>query len=399
MSVPPRGDTLHKIFCFLALPCCLVFAGCADRSSSPAPAASPVATVNSEKAASASPVGSHLSVPRLEPNPVVWLADRRDAETMPPAREEAQGWLSLADQLKASKKFADAEKAYQQAMTADPTWAYPAYQLACNYELWGQHDRAVTTYAHAMDLGFDDFPTALVDDELGQIRDGADFPKTLAAIRQRYLESSASRAGQPIAIRPSGEQPASGWPMMMMLHGYGDTNLNYLDFAQDWADLGFVAVAVPGSVPARSGHYQWAMESTEPTDQDLQAIMKSPLFDGLVNRDQVFLLGFSQGALHAMLLAAEQPDRYAGVVSLSPGGSLAGRLAPPPLNTTQRPGRCYFIHGEEEPHAPYVRIWSQACQDSGWKFASATHPGGHHFPEDWDAMQPKIAAFLKESLP
>lgn len=206
--------------------------------------------------------------------------------------------------------------------------------------------------------------------------------------------SSSTRVGQAIAIRPSGKRPAAGWPMILLLHGYGDSNLSYVDFARDWAELGFVAVAVPGSVPARNGHFLWSLESTEPTHQDLQAIIRSPLFGSLVNRDQVFLLGFSQGALHAMLLAAEQPDLYAGVVALSPGGSLADRLDPPPLNRNQRPGRIVFIHGTEEPPAPYVRIWSSACQSAGWKFDSKTHPGGHHFPEDWDEMQAKVATFL-----
>ena len=108
------------------------------------------------------------------------------------------------------------------------------------------------------------------------------------------------------------------------------------------------------------------------------------------------LLGFSQGALHALLLAAEQPGLYAGVVALSPGGSLAERLVPPPLNQNQRPGRVVFIHGSQEPHAPYVRIWSDACQAAGWKFDGRTHPGSHHFPENWEEMQPEIAAFLTD---
>lgn len=337
-----------------------------------------------------------LSVPRLDPNPVVWVEDSREVEEVPPAREEAQALMSRADRLKSAEEFAEAEKAYREAMEADPTWAYPAYQLACNYELWNQHDRALTQYMVAVELGFDDFPTALSDNELGRIRDRPDFQSTLAVIRQRYLDSSATRVGQPLAIRPRSTKPSAGWPVILLLHGFGDTNLSYLDFAVDWAELGFVAVAVPGSVPSRGGRYQWAMESTEPTHQDLQAIIKSPLFDDLVNRDRVFLLGFSQGALHAMLLTAEQPDLYAGVVALSPGGSLSTRLVPPSLNRNQRPARCVLIHGTQEPHGPLVPIWSQACQSAGWKFDSKTHPGGHHFPDDWDQMQPKIAKFLTD---
>jgi predicted esterase len=106
------------------------------------------------------------------------------------------------------------------------------------------------------------------------------------------------------------------------------------------------------------------------------------------------VLGFSQGALHAMLIAAEHPNTYAGVVALSPGGSLARRLADPPLNRDERAARCAFIHGEQEPHAPYVEIWDIACSKAGWKFYTATHPGGHQFPDNWPELQPEIATFL-----
>jgi len=373
--------------------------GCGGSASSPpagvvrtgAPAGAPVG------AAAAQPAEKlpELSVPRLAPKPVIWREDWKEEEDeLPPARIEAKDLTRRADRLKSAGEYAEAEKFYQQAMTADATWAYPPYQLACNYELSGQHDRAVTEYMKAMTLGFDDFPTALADDELGRIREESNFHSTLLAIRQRYLASGETRVGQPIAFHALSAKPPQGWPMMMLLHGYGDTNISYLDHAHEWAQLGFVAVAVPGSVPASDGRYQWAMDSTEPTHQDLQAIINSPSFDGLVNREQVFLLGFSQGALHAMLLTAEHPGKYAGVVALSPGGSLADRLGSPPLNRTERPARCMFIHGEREPHAPLVRNWSSACRDAGWQFDSKTHPGGHQFPENWDELQPEIAKFL-----
>jgi hypothetical protein len=95
-----------------------------------------------------------------------------------------------------------------------------------------------------------------------------------------------------------------------------------------------------------------------------------------------------------MLLTAENPNLYAGVVGLSPGGSMAERLANPSVMQSGHSPRCVFIHGTQEPHGPYVRIWSDVCKAAGWKFDSKTHPGSHHFPEDWDVMRPDIAAFL-----
>jgi predicted esterase len=337
-----------------------------------------------------------FSIPRLDPKPLVWQEDWPGPPQETEARQEARNLVDIADQLKAFEDFSEAESYYELAMQADPTWSYPPYQLACNYELWNRHAQAVPQFELAMALGYDDFPTALMDYELGRIRDALDFNATLLDIRDRYVASAATRVGQPIAVPPAGDPPSGGWPLMLLLHGYGDTNLSYLDSAQAWADLGFVAVAVPGSVPAMEGRYMWSMDSLEPTRRDLQAIVGSPLLDGVVNRDRVFLLGFSQGALHAMLLTAENPDLYAGVVALSPGGSLAERLASPPINRSARPARCVFIHGSQEAHAPFVRVWRRACEAAGWRFDSRVHPGSHHFPEDWERQRPAVAAFLRD---
>ena len=63
---------------------------------------------------------SDWSVPRLDPNPVVWLEDWEGEEEVPPLRQEAQVLLSRADRLKAAEEFAEAEKNYQRAMEADP---------------------------------------------------------------------------------------------------------------------------------------------------------------------------------------------------------------------------------------------------------------------------------------
>jgi tetratricopeptide (TPR) repeat protein len=109
--------------------------------------------------------------------------------------------MSVADLLKAREKFEEAEEYYEKAMEADPTWGYPAYQSACNYELWNEHDRAEQQFAKAVELGFNDFPTALTDDELGQIREGSGFNAALLKIRELYVASAKTCVGQPIAFR------------------------------------------------------------------------------------------------------------------------------------------------------------------------------------------------------
>lgn len=328
-----------------------------------------------------------LSIPRFTPKPVIWLADWKGETPQSPARVAAAELMRKADFLKSEGKYYYAEGVYQAAMQADPTWSYPPYQQACNFELQGKFPEAWQQLQR--------YPTALTDDELGSMRARTDFQKILRQVRERYIQASATKVGQPIAVKPTGAKPAGGWPVMLLLHGYGDTNVSYLDHAEVWAEQGFVAVTVPGSTPIRDGSFIWDLISADPTQQDLQAILQSPLLAPVIDKQQVFVQGFSQGGLHAMMLTIEHPDQYAGVVSVAPGGSFADKIVQPTLPTATQPIHCVFIHGDREAHAPMVDNWRTACAAANWKFMSSTHPGGHHYPENWVEMLPEVAKFLR----
>ena len=297
-----------------------------------------------------------LSVPSLPPKPLIWIEDWKGEAELPQERVNAEAVARMADSMKSRRNYSNAARSYRTAIATDPTWPYPVYQAACNFELWGKHEEAVAEFNKAIELGFNDFPTLAGDDELGKIRERPEFTAQLEKVRERYLRGAGNLVGQPIAVRPKGTQPASGWPVMLLLHGFGDSNLSYLEQAEKWAQEGFLTVAVPGSVPAGDGRYQWAHESAKTTHSDLQSILNSPLLKMIIDLKQVYLLGFSQGALHSMVLTSEHPEIYAGVVALSPGGSFSDQLLTPKLNPTQRPAKLYFTHGDQEPHAALVTV-------------------------------------------
>ena len=340
-------------------------------------------------------IAQDSTIPRCDPKPVVWLADFQPKDgALTEDQRSARDLIRYANRFKADGDYEMAEETYQRVITFDSSFPFAHYQLACNYELWGKHSLAVKSFTRAIEQGFDAFPTALDDDELGGIRERPEFSGELAKLREAYIASLPTKVGQPIAVPAVGVKPAGGWPVLFMLHGYGDSNVSYLDNARPWSDQGFVVVTLPGSVPGRSGSFIWALDSIDPTYADIQAVLKSPLL-AEVNQEAVYLLGFSQGALHSMLVAAKHPDKFAGVVALSPGGSLADQLYEPKIARTDSPPCLFFIHGEQEPHAPIVTRWSRACGRAGWRFKSAVHPGRHHFPENWDEMQKDVAAFLR----
>ena len=130
------------------------------------------------------PPSIDLSIPTLPPKEVVWYQDWQGVEDTSAERKQAQQVLRIANSLKSSQRYREAEEYYQMAMDSDPTWEFPPYQLACNYELWNKSDQAIELFRKSIDLGFDDFPTAVSDDELGNIRELPEFVDTLVNCRR-----------------------------------------------------------------------------------------------------------------------------------------------------------------------------------------------------------------------
>ena len=108
--------------------------------------------------------GIDLSIPRFPPKHVVWIEDWEGEDEPTEARQKAEEYASTGDQLKSRLRYIEADRQYELATMADPSWGYPPYQRACNFELSNQPARSVTEFQKAIDLGFDDFPTALSDD-------------------------------------------------------------------------------------------------------------------------------------------------------------------------------------------------------------------------------------------
>ncbi|QDT15193.1 hypothetical protein [Alienimonas californiensis] len=333
------------------------------------------------------------------------------------AASPGQTMLERADTLKASGRYDLARTAYELALKQDPAFAQAAYQLACNEALAGNADAARTAFERAVELGYADYPIARADAELGALREEAAFPDRLREIRRRYLKQAARRVGTPFYLTaadlPEAERPGSGPaphagggakpPVILILHGTGDSHESYAREAMGWAELGWAAVAVPGSLPTANGGFLWpADEATAyaAVDRQLRAILKDPGLGTVADVSRVVLMGFSQGANHAAALTARHPDVYAGAVALSPAGRPTGAYDPATLNggaglDAGRPRPVAMFLGDEEGGEALLARWTAAAQSAGWPVWAEEFPGDRHFPRDWHAeRRAKVAAFL-----
>jgi hypothetical protein len=197
---------INRLSVALLLGCWCLNSGCTQQAPPVAPATGgevepASAAVASADIGAAQAAKVDLTVPRLPPKSLIWVEDWKGAPEPSQKRVNAEAVVQMADGMKAGRQYSNAARGYRTAIRTDPTWPYPVYQAACNFELWGQHDNAVAEFKKAMELGFSDFPTLLSDDELGKIRESPEFTSQLQKVRELYLAGAGQLVGQPIAVR------------------------------------------------------------------------------------------------------------------------------------------------------------------------------------------------------
>src|SRR5262249_53151283 len=223
-------------------------------------------------------------------------------------------------------EFSEAEAHYLAALKMRPRLTMATYQLACNYALWGRKKQAMETLKKAVDGGFWGYAMMKDDEDLVNIHSDAGYQGLLDTVKDRYAKEAPKQVGGSLLVLPDGDVPKSGWPVLLMLHGFGDCKENYQSMAQDAADHGLAGIAVSGPLVQYQKRFSWPTDSFETTHKFLSEILQK-YDDKPLDHSRVFLLGFSQGAQHAAALTAMHPESYAGAIVISPGGQPGPTLA------------------------------------------------------------------------
>lgn len=303
-------------------------------------------------------------------------------------------WIERGDQLKSDEDFLGAAVHYAIALRVDPKLHDVAYQLACTFSLWGYSELALDWLEKAVSKGFWGYPVMLEDPDLEAIRKEARYAKALETVKGRYPAAAKANAGEAHLYLPAGPAPDKGWPVVVLMHGWGDSAESYRDLAKEVTAKGLAGLALPGAVPQMQNSYRWPTDSYQVTHAYLQKRLSAERKRGNLDLSQVYLLGFSQGALHAVGVLAGYPNHYRGALAISPGG----RLEAPTSIQGQTSRRLTVIVGKEEPEGN--RDLAEACvklwQSKNLPVEAIQHAGGHHFPEDFSERLPKLLEWLRE---
>lgn len=271
------------------------------------------------------------------------------------------------------------------------------YNLACCYGLLGRPYLAGIYLQRAFAAGFRNIEHIRNDPDFNPVRNDPDFTEVM-----NNLET-ISHKSQNMEIRyfrytsflnyglilPDDYQPSTEYPLLVMLHGLGDTAGNFAGIAVDIKNMIIVVPETPYAIPAGNQlGYSWPI-----TDSDQQINMQSWLLSAdyvaelireLKNEFKIagtFVFGFSQGACLAYLAGLKYPDMIDAIAPF--GGWLPDEL-PDSVIHDALDLKVFIVHGEEDRIVEFQNAESakQRLDSSGITSKLVSFPGGHHVPFD-----------------
>jgi len=204
-------------------------------------------------------------------------------------------WIDKGDQLKSDEDYLGAATHYAIALRIDPKLHDVAYQLACTFSLWGYSELSLDWLEKAVAKGFWGHPVMVEDPDLESIRKEARYLAALKTVKGRYPAAAKANAGEAHLYVPSGPVPAEGWPVVVLMHGWGDSADGYRELAKEITAEGLAGLALPAAVPQMQNSYRWPTDSYQTTHAYLQKRLAAERQRGNLDLKQVYLLGFSQG--------------------------------------------------------------------------------------------------------
>jgi len=211
---------------------------------------------------------------------------------------------------------------------------------------------------------------------------------------------AAPRAQLDYVEKVLGAEPDAELPLLVVVHGLGDTPENYLSVFDDLATpVRLVAPRAPDPHAVGSSWFPIDDLLKAPRVIRERADALARLIERLARtrptRGRPIVTGFSQGGVLSFALAAYHPElRLAAalpVAGLLPKGGPPVRVAPPPF-------RVVALHGTADPRIPYVRGVDavERLRAAGGNATMFDYPGvGHAFSEP---MLVRYYSLLREEL-
>lgn len=202
--------------------------------------------------------------------------------------------------------------------------------------------------------------------------------------------------------------PIDNPPLLIMLHGYGSNELDLFSFANELPDE---LLIISARAPLSLGYFSYAwyninfddingkfsdIEQAKNAVEIIASFIDEMTAKYKVNKEKVFLLGFSQGTILSYAVALKYPEKLKYVVALS--GYMNEDLSPDSLNKNYRHLDFFISHGSQDQVLPveWARTVPEICYLLRIKNVYKEYNAGHGVhPQNFYDLKNWISERLK----
>jgi predicted esterase len=272
------------------------------------------------------------------------------------------------------------------------------YNLACIYALNGNRHEALHWLGRAAASGFLQLSHLDADSDLDSVRDLPGYDGVRQAIvenhrRRRNKILKAAQSSPPLIVAPQGHDPKSPSPLVIALHGYGDSGEHYPNVWGAAAGKLGAILAVPFGARVVGDGRAWG--DLDETETIVMLTLDQVKKDFEIDPERIVLTGFSQGGFMAMALGTRHPDVFSGVIPMA--GGYIPDIDQPPTADGGEPA-FYFMVGSRDKAISQVRRAAADYSEAGYAVKLRVVAGtGHSFPRDTDRELGKALRFVLEN--
>jgi predicted esterase len=244
------------------------------------------------------------------------------------------------DKAEAAGQYKEALVAAQAIVQRHPTSAFWAFNAARMHARLGQADEAIALLRKSADAGFTGISSFEEHADLDTVRARPEFAAIVATVRanaaKRMVEfqAEAKQHTHPVfkpRNLPKGVRPGA----IIALHGSGGTGAQMVNACKrTCTDLGLICIA-PDAVRQQGTGFSWTYR--DEAAWLVEHMVREAIEKHGADPERIYLVGFSQGANIALVMARSHAGLFAGVVPVcghyEPGivaKSGAGKAPPAP---------------------------------------------------------------------
>jgi phospholipase/carboxylesterase len=268
------------------------------------------------------------------------------------------------------------------------------YNLACCFSRMGQGDLALDYLEHAFYYGYEDVAWVEQDPDFDFARDMPRYQEIVAQQRE-FIAARAAQQGtgfyvecpalQPCnVVLPEDFDPGTSHTLVIGLHGAGDSAARFSRLSASFGDNDFIYVApqAPYPIPGTLGNVWFGIDPDGNEDLSGQSLdFEVEYLDNVIVQmksrydiDEVYLVGFSQGAAISYLVGISRPEVVDGIVAF--GGWLDPQWFTADELSAAKGLRVFIAHGSDD-NIELAEQSRDLLTEAGYEVDFNEFPGGH----------------------